>query len=389
LAVIGGHRNAQTGIDEEKLQGILNRILQAVPAGAGAPGLPTPAAHLPRPLEAAPVELEEVEELAEEAETLEELDEAEAVEELAEAEELDEAEAVEELAEAEELEEEAEALEELAEVEELDEAETVEELAEAEEPEEEAEALEELAEVEELDEAEAVEELAEAEELDEAEALEELTEAEELDEAETVEELAEEKNAAGLLAAAAEKIDFEKKKPDVRLAFGDDDIPYIVETSGLEMVDEDIDSVLNMTRPDDEPAELEELEELDEAEDGEAEEVQAPEAGESVPREMSEQDIAELASQIEFSPIKESDSADDAGQVLDDDLEIVSPFATMLSNISISNDTDSPESEATENKFSGFPPDVEPEMLDSEESVESVDSVEETDPEDGKKKANQ
>jgi hypothetical protein len=110
LAVIGGRRNAASGIDEEKLQNILNRILQA------APGLPTPSpavqAPAPRPLSAVPVkaagdeaEVEELEEAPEEAETLEEL------EEIGEAEEAETLEELEEIGEAEE----AETLEELEE----------------------------------------------------------------------------------------------------------------------------------------------------------------------------------------------------------------------------------------------------------------------------------
>jgi hypothetical protein len=65
---------------------------------------------------------------------------------------------------------------------------------------------------------------------------------------------------------------------------------------------------------------------------------------------------------------------DDAGQALDDDLEIVSPFATMLSNISISDDNYPPESEETENEFAGPLPDKGLEELDSAESSGEPDS---------------
>jgi hypothetical protein len=55
----------------------------------------------------------------------------------------------------------------------------------------------------------------------------------------------------------------------------------------------------------------------------------------------------------------------------------------MLSNISISDDPDLPESEETKNKFSDLLPDAEAADLDS------ADSVEEPGAENGKKKADQ
>ncbi|MDR2258008.1 MAG: hypothetical protein LBE14_02540 [Treponema sp.] len=348
LAVISGHRNAQSGIDEEKLQSILNRVLQAVPAGTMVPALPTPAAtpsFRPRAPEAASGEAAELEELDGEAEPVEELTEAE----------------------------DAETLEELAEAEEPDgvpaegEAEPVEELAGAED----AETLEELAEAEEPGEISAEEPAGLVEEIEKPESAGE-------DQAAAPPE--EEKNSAGLLAAAAEKINPEKKPSNVRLAFGDDDIPYIVETSGLEMVDEGIDSAFTIPRPDDEPAELEELEELgeleelDEAEEEAVEGFQEPEAG---PREFSENDIAEVASQIEFSPMAETGGAEDAGQA-HDDLEIVSPFATMLSNISISDDdANSLESGETKAELTGSLTEAEAADLDSADSAEDADSEDE------------
>ncbi|MDR1899885.1 MAG: hypothetical protein LBQ55_07760, partial [Treponema sp.] len=183
LLTVIGNRRQTSGIDEEKLQSILNRILQAAP---GLPAGPQAGPAITQIAAKAPAE-EAVEELAEEPE------EAEAVEE------LDDAEAVEELGD-------AEAVEELAE--EPEEAEAVEELGDA-------EAVEELA--EEPEEAEAVEELGDAE------AVEEL--AEEPEEAETAEKPGGAGKAAvppvsGLLAAADKK-----KKSNIRLAFGDDDIP--------------------------------------------------------------------------------------------------------------------------------------------------------------------
>jgi hypothetical protein len=165
----------------------------------------------------------------------------------------------------------------------------------------------------------------------------------------------------------------------VRLAFGDDDIPYIVETSGLELVDEDIDSVINMMRPDDEPAELEELDELDEAEGEAVEEVEELEEAGPAPRGMSENDIAELASQIEFSPMAETDTTTEMEPPLHDDLEIVSPFATMLSNISVGEDSEDAETEEQKSEF-----DLQPESEPAD--IDFADHAESGDPEDEKKK---
>jgi hypothetical protein len=342
LAVIGGRRDAQPGIDEEKLQSILNRVLQAVPAGTAAPGLPSPAAPAFRTQtpeaaqDAAPEEVEELEELA--AEPAAEAEDAETVEELEEIPAAEEETAPEEV---EELEEPA--------------------VLPAVEPED-AEAVEELGEIPAEEKAGAAEEPEEAAEMESA--------GDSLTAIPAEAEAPEDENQAGALAAAAEKITSAQKRSNVRLAFDGDDIPYIVETSGLELVDEDIDSVLNMMRPDDEPAELEELgelEELEEAEGEAVEDIREPEAADSVPREMSESDIAELASRIEFSPIEETEGAEDAG-ALGDDLEIVSPFAAMLSNISISDENYPLESEETKNEFAGSLQDDEPEDLDSAES---------------------
>jgi hypothetical protein len=228
LAVIGGRR--ETGIDEAKLQNMLNKILaaplgqQAVPAKISVPTLL--------------------------AQTGNASAEPEPIEELSEVEELSEAEPVE--------------------------AEPVEELPEAEPAE--AEAVEELSEAEPV-EVEPVEELSEAEPV-EPEPLEELAEAESAEELSKTEPKG--KNA---------------QPSNVKLVFGDDDIPYIVESSGLELVDEDIDKVMQTMRPEsDEPAELEELEELDEAESGIAEEAEvAGKAENGAPRQISEMDMADLA----------------------------------------------------------------------------------------------
>jgi hypothetical protein len=254
LAVIGGRRNAVTGIDEEKLQSILNRILQATP------GLPTPSAAVqsePRPLPAA-----------------------------VPAGPAGKAEGVEEA-------EEAEDLEELEEIEEPEEAEVLEELEEIGGPDEGA------------DTAEPVEEL------------EELTEAGEDEPVQS----------GGLLAAAEKASTVNNGSPGL----GDDDIPYITESGGLDLGDQDLDSVMSTLGADDEPAELEELG----AEDGELEEAEAPEETEtsSASPNVSMEDLAALASQIEFSPVMELDETGEQEDPLDTDFEIVSPVTTMLSNI--------------------------------------------------------
>ena len=132
LSVIGGKR--ETGIDEEKLQVILNRILAALPA-SGVPLKVSPQIPIRQPVYAEantaagkePEEVEALEELAEEV-TDELVEEAEAVSEFEEVETLsgEEAEEVEEIEELEELVEEAEAVEEIAAAEEAEAVEVVE-----------------------------------------------------------------------------------------------------------------------------------------------------------------------------------------------------------------------------------------------------------------------
>jgi hypothetical protein len=147
---------------------------------------------------------------------------------------------------------------------------------------------------------------------------------------------AEEINAAEAIIARSPP----RKRSNIRLAFGDDDIPYIVESSGLELVDEDFDSELMgpprhegeaaLAAADDteEPEDLEELEELEEVEELDtAEEAEPPAEGTSVPG----QDLDELAREIEFSSTPEPE--DDVAGV-DDDLEIVSPFADIFLDFS-------------------------------------------------------
>jgi hypothetical protein len=230
LTVIGGRRNAAPGMDEEKLQSILNRVLQALPAGISAPGLPPAAQALPPTAreKAPPVE---------EPEDLEEL--AEAPAELAE-----------------EVEELAEAPEELIE--------EVEELAEAPRPPEEAAEVEELPALE----------MAEA--------------------------------AGG--------------------------------ATHMDMAEQNVDSLINAMALGDEPAELEELDAEDLEElgpvDGEAVEPKAPSDSLRTPAAYT----TDLASKIEFGTPANTHEADDPDQLMDVDLEIVSPFATLLSNVSVRED---------------------------------------------------
>jgi hypothetical protein len=111
--------------------------------------------------------------------------------------------------------------------------------------------------------------------------------------------------------------------------FGDDDIPYIVEKSGLELAD-DIDGVMGI-RDDDEVGELEALE------DGEdLEEVDEPESEtESQGSPNQPRGAADIASQIEFG----ASEGEEMDEGTEEDFEIVSPFATMLSRFDKNNDT--------------------------------------------------
>jgi hypothetical protein len=348
LEVLGGRRSVQADIDEEKLQNILNRILQAAPGlPLAAPAAqPLPAAR-PRPLPAAP----RVDESPAEAEELEELTE--------EGGDLEEAEAVEEL-------------EELTELEDAD-----------------AETAEAVEEVEELSEAE------DAELVEEAEELAELEEPEESGDAAPGE--GKNERSGGLLAMAnrAAKESGTQPAPDF-------DVPYIniMESGDIALADADIDSVLGSMRSDDEPAELEELGE----DEGEA--LEKPEepkdtgkTEEAGPFPPSEAYLADLASRIEFSPL-DTDEPADRDHALDTDFEIVSPFATMLSNISIADDTN-PEDTGKETAGPGYigmedigfmeegPADEEPEELpaelpaDTEPAAEAGGLLSTVDEEDG------
>jgi hypothetical protein len=319
LNVIAGRRDKAALIDEERLRTILSHVLStgvpiAVPAAVPTANVPAPPVRIETPPAA-----EEVEELAD----------AEPVEEV---EELGDTESVEE-------------------VEELSDAEPVEELEELSD----AEAVEPVEELEELSDAEPVEEL---EELREAEPLEELADAGPVEE---VEELAEE----------AEEIE---EVPPIEAA--------IPELTGTE-----IDKIMAV-QDEGEPIELEELDELDEAEieatekSGELEELEEFEElqeldqpeGDASPV-INTIDLAHLASQIEFrsSPSKEEEDA-----ALEKELEIVSPFATMLSNFSGDRDTDNRT--ATEPSFRD-------EAAESPSKTEPFDSTKESKKKSPKKKS--
>jgi hypothetical protein len=146
------------------------------------------------------------------------------------------------------------------------------------------------------------------EELSDAEAAEPVEDLEELSDAETVEpveELAE--------AEAVEEIE---------------EVPAVPELTGIgdmELTGAEIDKVMAAPQ-EDEPMELEELEEL--------EELDQPAEGASPPvsPEMNTMDLANLASQIEFSSGPPKEEEEDTA--LEKELEIVSPFATMLSDFS-------------------------------------------------------
>jgi hypothetical protein len=389
LKVIGGRSAGQitANIDEEKLQGMLNRILAsgnyfgAVPPQAGQNALAAPARKTQAPQDSASdlEEMEEVEELAD-AEALSEIEELPGeMEELSdEIEELPEE--MEELSEAEELSDTPEDIPAAAQ-----EAEEITGTGEAENTEENS--LEKISDTEPLDEAEdlvevyrlpalaktygiqpnmKVEEL-EAEPDDGGETMIRISAAPDIQEGsqdEQIEELEEIEEAsdvpldgggaknvpvAGAGSAAslpdANRLSGGKRRSNIRLAFGEDDIPYIVESNGLELVDDDI-MIDNqggkmeelkkkpMNLNDDDVEEVEELEELppEELETlEEAEELSAAE--ESSAQEGSKEDIAEIARRIEFDmPVAVEEDTGEAIELLESNLEVVSPFSTIFSD---------------------------------------------------------
>jgi len=384
VAVIGGRSETRpatlvsANIDEGRLQDILGRVLAASAQSAApavAPAAVPAAAPSASPVSAparvaeAAEEVEELEDL-EAPEDLEELDEVEAAETdapaemdaadevLEEVEAADEPEAAElESAEPEEVLEEIEAAEELepAGAEPVAEAEVVAELesAEPEEVLEEIEAAEEVevaapvviaqpvppvaaspavppVSIDEVEEVEELEEVAAVEETEEIEAAPELESAEAADEFESAD------FAPG--SHAFEQFQKTIRQSNIHVVFGDDDIPYIVESSGLELVDEDVESVMRFLNQD-EPTALEELEDEADtsgsatAEDGVRE--AAPKESKKNAELRKEQLLDEVTRTIEYSPLPESADEADAAH----DLEISSPFDTILSDFF---DVDSP-----------------------------------------------
>jgi hypothetical protein len=325
LTAIGGKRETRLAIDEDKLQNILNRVLLAAGTSPVVPGggVPKPLT-IPITQTAGPAAAH----TAEEAEVVEELGEAE----------VEEAEAVEELGDGEV--EETEPMGELGEAG-VEEAEAVEELGAAEV--EDAEQVEELGDGE-AEEAEQVGESGEAEaaDFDDAEVLEEL-DGEELEDVPR-EDLPKDSAAPGtsgagvkedriltaeeIAGAEAELASQSRKKSNIQLVFGDDDIPYIVESSGLELVDDGDDvSAINNINTDDEIGELEELDDDDIGELGIEKESPVEEPAVSAEAPPAVDPAVNAASRIEFSEAGETAEEEE----LVDNLEIVSPFATMLS----------------------------------------------------------
>ena len=381
MSVMGGRTQLSgrdAAIDEEKLQTILNRILAALPGTAisgqvsGQSAPVTKAPVVSAVTEAAPLsatdaeEVEDLEELGELDELDEELDEeaaelAEEVEEIESVEEIEEVESAEEIEEIEEIEE-AESAEEIEEIEEVEETELAEEIEEVESAEEieEIEEIEELAEVEAFEEAppEAaipgmVEEIIPAEAAEKVEALEELEEIEEAAEPFELNDIPELEEMENMVAATVGR----EKPPDSEIG-----VPIIdVEEMNLSsaMADEVLQSMMSS---DDEIEELEELGDSSSLETlEEAEPADEAEPAEKHPAPLSAMEIKEMASKIEFGTDIITEVTEEV--TIGDDLEIVSPFSTMLMDFS------APGVEAAaKEETSGEPPvSLEEELLSPDE----------------------
>jgi len=299
LTVFGAGRKASSGIDEEKLKAIIGDIIQKLP-GARFPGkTEAPAVQIPAAQTAA---VEDVEEL----EVLEELEDAEEVEEV----------------------EGVGSLEEVGEVEDVGSLEEIEEVEELEE-------LEELEALEEVEDVQAVE-------LEEAEAIE-LKEVEETgtpgeSERPNTDELVEIEMPFALEVldgiAIPEKIEASVEFEPVEMTGGVDSFEGIEEFGDFE--------------------ELEELEELETAgelpyagEVAEEEETSSGEGktgahgllaaasgkgGEAEPIMSREMEIDKLAREVEFGTYSEVE-ADEGDEIPEMDLEVVSPFSSLLSSL--------------------------------------------------------
>ena len=196
----------------------------------------------------------------------------------------------------------------------------------------------------------------------------------ETEEAEILEEPGE-RNASivdEIAAAEADLAAHPRRKSNIQLVFGGDDIPYIVESSGLELVDE-LSAVDGVDGVDgvEEPEELEALEELETGEvmeldmGDESESAEAPRSGAN-----GNSHYEDIASRIEFS------GAEDEGEDFEGELEVVSPFATVLSHINFGND----EPEMPEELYADAPLFYPPfhyenrslELLDSDAAIEEA-----------------
>jgi hypothetical protein len=143
--------------------------------------------------------------------------------------------------------------------------------------------------------------------------LEELSDADELEELSPDEEELPEAEAAAVPngeSGMENAVPPDQQKSNIQLVFGNDDIPTIVESSGLELVDE-----VGLDSETGDEAELEELSE-------DLEELESVPTSVEIP--IGETDIA---SKIEFSDSLDEDEGDD----LDKDFVIVSPFTNLLS----------------------------------------------------------
>ncbi|MDR2312972.1 MAG: hypothetical protein LBE02_00370 [Spirochaetaceae bacterium] len=280
LTAIGGKRETRLAIDEDKLQNILNRMLLA--AGTS-PVLPGGGQAAQETVSLIPGLQQARGPAPEEVPVFEYGDEPE--------EENPEAQIITREA----FGEDAEELEELEELEDAGEAAGLQDAEGAPE-----------AGLQDAEEAPEVEELQDAEEAPEVEELEDAEEAPEVEEAEELPEIP----AAVKSGPAPEE---KPQKSNIQLVFGDDDIPTIVETAGLELVDEM--DMGNRLEAEAELEDLDQVEELEEAEAGAGTSSQAPD---------SQLDEVSL---IEFSGAeKETEEPD-----FDEDFEIISPFTSMLS----------------------------------------------------------
>ena len=279
ITVIGGRK--ETGVEDEKLEVILSRILAALPKAAF-PAVSNTGAALPKTSVTADVE--EIEAL-EEVETLGEVEAVDAAEEI---EALEEVETLEEVG----------AVEAAEEIETLGEAESVEEI----------EALEDADAVEEVEAAEAAGEIKTAEAVEEIEALEEVESADE----------------SAVAVAEPALID---EVPEIDLAdlnISAAEADGVIQAMGANEAVEELEEISSPGVA--ESVEGEAVEELEELGDS-ADEIATESSSSDSSSAPSRDDIASLASQIEFSQEPEIDNTPDD----DMDMEVVSPFSTMLS----------------------------------------------------------